>query len=434
MSPASASAPASSTPSCRSRWSPSPTSECRCSRSPTRCLHRDHGGGAFSRLVTSSTTCSRAGSPSTSGSSAWCWRGRPGGDRARDRLGCGRQLGRVRRPRRGARRRRRRLAADVIGAIRDEVQARGAAAAPFVPPQPDLRGAPWPTLCPPRGAAEARLVVVAFGRARRLRAALRAAGGDRGRAGADAGAGRRETERRLSGEVLTAILSGRLDPDDLRDSLAPFGVGEGGGAGLRARRPAAGRGPRGVLSSADLRPWSPRVATGAWSCSARWSIPARATRRGRRRGPRALERAHGPLVAAASRSLSAAGPDLLPRGPLRAEANGVRQRRRPRGRVSPRPGRLHAAALPSRTGRRCGSTATASGPIEELGRALRRRASALARGLHRAQRQLGAGRRQLLLPPSHAALPDRKIEDLTGRDLRGPTDGSRSGWRSARGS
>src|SRR4051812_16462723 len=36
----------------------------------------------------------------------------------------------------------------------------------------------------------------------------------------------RETERRLSGEVLAATLSGRLAPDDIRDRLAPFGIGD----------------------------------------------------------------------------------------------------------------------------------------------------------------------------------------------------------------
>jgi purine catabolism regulator len=35
-----------------------------------------------------------------------------------------------------------------------------------------------------------------------------------------------ETERRLSGEVLAAALSGRLGADDVRDRLAPFGIGE----------------------------------------------------------------------------------------------------------------------------------------------------------------------------------------------------------------
>ncbi len=36
----------------------------------------------------------------------------------------------------------------------------------------------------------------------------------------------RETERRLAGDVLTEALGGRLDPDELRGRLRPFGVGE----------------------------------------------------------------------------------------------------------------------------------------------------------------------------------------------------------------
>jgi purine catabolism regulator len=35
-----------------------------------------------------------------------------------------------------------------------------------------------------------------------------------------------ETERRLAGNVLTAALSGRLEPDELQGRLRPFGVGE----------------------------------------------------------------------------------------------------------------------------------------------------------------------------------------------------------------
>jgi PucR family transcriptional regulator, purine catabolism regulatory protein len=36
----------------------------------------------------------------------------------------------------------------------------------------------------------------------------------------------RDTERRLAGEVLASALSGRLDAADLRDRLAPFGIGD----------------------------------------------------------------------------------------------------------------------------------------------------------------------------------------------------------------
>ena len=45
-------------------------------------------------------------------------------------------------------------------------------------------------------------------------------------------------------------------------------------------------------------------------------------------------------------------------------------------------------------------------PIEDGEGALRRRADALARGVHRVQRPVGGGRAAALLPPPHAALPD----------------------------
>ena len=46
------------------------------------------------------------------------------------------------------------------------------------------------------------------------------------------------------------------------------------------------------------------------------------------------------------------------------------------------------------------------GPIEDGEGALRRRADALARGVHRVQRAVGGGGAAALLPPPHAALPD----------------------------
>jgi PucR family transcriptional regulator, purine catabolism regulatory protein len=122
----------------------------------------------------------------------------------------------------------RRLPADVIEAIRAEVQPRGEGAAPFVPPQAELRGRALAHPVSPRGgAAEAWLVVVRrsgeLGDFERLcvqqAAIVVALELMRGRVA-------RETERRLSGEVLGATLSGRLAPDDVRDRLAPFGIGE----------------------------------------------------------------------------------------------------------------------------------------------------------------------------------------------------------------
>ena len=76
---------------------------------------------------------------------------RPRGDRPRDRLGGRRQLGRARRARRAARPGGRRLAAEVVDAIRDEVRATRLAAAPFVPVRSRPAGpGPRPSRLPAR--------------------------------------------------------------------------------------------------------------------------------------------------------------------------------------------------------------------------------------------------------------------------------------------
>jgi purine catabolism regulator len=122
----------------------------------------------------------------------------------------------------------RRLGADVTKAIQEEVLSRGPAAAPFVPPQAELGGRALAHPVSPRGGqAEAWLVVLRrsgeLGEFERLcvqqGAVVVALGLMRERVA-------RETERRLAGEVLAAILSGRLTSEDLRDRLAPFGIGE----------------------------------------------------------------------------------------------------------------------------------------------------------------------------------------------------------------
>ena len=122
----------------------------------------------------------------------------------------------------------RKVPEDLLDPIRQEVQPRGAAAAPFVPNQTDLRGRALAHPVSPRaGSAEAWLVVVQrsgeLGDFERLcvqqAAIVVALELMRGRVA-------KETERRLSGEVLAATLSGRLAADDVRDRLAPFGIGE----------------------------------------------------------------------------------------------------------------------------------------------------------------------------------------------------------------
>src|SRR5919106_1559495 len=122
----------------------------------------------------------------------------------------------------------RRLPDYLLDPVRAEVQPRGAAAAPFVPNQPDLRGRALVHPVSPRaGAAEAWVVVVRrsgeLGDFERLcvqqAAIVVALELMRERVA-------RETERRLSGEMLAATLSGRLAAADIRDRLAPFGIGE----------------------------------------------------------------------------------------------------------------------------------------------------------------------------------------------------------------
>lgn len=121
----------------------------------------------------------------------------------------------------------RRLAATVIDAVADEVSGRGSTAVPFVPSEPSLHGrALAQPVSPGGGAAEAWLVAVRrsgqLGDFERLcvqQAALVVALElMRGRVA-------QETERRLAGEVLAAAISGRLAADDIRDRLAPFGIG-----------------------------------------------------------------------------------------------------------------------------------------------------------------------------------------------------------------
>ena len=126
----------------------------------------------------------------------------------------------------------RKLSAEVIATVREHVKGRAPVAAPFVPSDPALSGRALAHPVSPRGgAAEAWLVVVRrsgqLGDFERLcvqqAAVVVALELMRERVA-------RETERRLSGEVLSAALSGRLDSGDLRDRLSPFGVGESAAA------------------------------------------------------------------------------------------------------------------------------------------------------------------------------------------------------------
>ena len=220
-----------------------------------------------------------------------------------------------------------------------------------------------------------------------------------------------ETERRLAGDVLAEALGGNLGADELRGRLQPFGIdgrvavllfeleraaddAEMLAAALRgagvagARRRQRRRRPAAALR--DRRPGRPR--------------PGRA----RPRGPRAA--ADGGADRPARRRQPARSGRLaaprLPRGALRARGDRARQRQRARGRLPSRPRRLHAAALaPGRRGAADLRREPARADRGGRGR-VRPGAAALARGVHRAQRPVGAGGPRSLLPPPHAPLPD----------------------------
>jgi DNA-binding PucR family transcriptional regulator len=196
----------------------------------------------------------------------------------------------------------------MVEAIRGEVQPRGTAAAPFVPNQPDLRGRALAHPVSPRaGAAEAWLVVVRrsgeLGDFERLcvqqAAIVVALELMRERVA-------RETERRLSGEVLAATLSGRLAADDIRDRLAPFGIGDRAAVlAFELGDPAAAESTLAEYLASESRPAvvAPHAAgrrellcavvDGAKGDPLELASQARL----------ALEGAHGPTRAAASRAL-----------------------------------------------------------------------------------------------------------------------------------
>jgi purine catabolism regulator len=200
----------------------------------------------------------------------------------------------------------RKLSADLIAAVGDQVRARGDSAAPFVPAESGLRGRALVHPVSPRaGGAEAWLLVVR--RSGQL--------GDFERFCVQQAAivialelmrerVERETERRLSGEVLSAALSGRLPSAEVRDRLAPFGIGEAAaalvfelddpeGAQLTLEHHLRDAGTSGLVATheAGRRTYLCAVIDGADGDSIDVAAQAR----------RALEGAHGAARAAASR-------------------------------------------------------------------------------------------------------------------------------------
>ena len=208
----------------------------------------------------------------------------------------------------------------------------------------------------------------------------------------------RETERRLAGDLLAEALGGRLDSDELRGRLRPFGIGaEAAVLVFELEDPHAGEQAAGGWSSPT--PASPRWSRPApprgGRCSVRGDRRAAPAIRSRSRGSlrSALAGTHGQVRAAASRRTAV--------GSLRRafhearcalEATSLADGDAPEVASHQDLGRLHAAALAPGRGRAAALQRRPAGADRAHRGRVRRRAAALARGLHRAQRQLGAGR------------------------------------------
>ena len=213
-----------------------------------------------------------------------------------------------------------------------------------------------------------------------------------------------DTERRLAGDVLASVLSGELEGAELERRLAP--VRPVGRARLRRRARGARTTPR---SPRRRRTWrAPAWPPASARTPARWCRP-RPTRT-------AL------FELAEARPRAGAGEDLAAgAGRAVALADARRATTRRAGRSRPRRSTARRAAAcsptatsapssccsPCRTTTPCARSATpSSARSSPTGRGLRRRAAALARGLHRVQRAVGARRAPPVLPPAHPPLPD----------------------------
>ena len=302
--------------------------------------------------------------------------------------------------------------AGALDAIRAEAVARNGAGRPiaFEPAHDDVAGRALalPVAASRRAARRPGSWRPRRGRAGRVRAADPAAGGHGRGARADAPP-RRARHRAPPGRRHPR---GGVDGELTRTSCA---AACGRSASARARRCSSSRSP----TPATPRPrWSARWSTPA---APRWSPPAggllcavvdgadERPGRARRRRPatalaaRARDGAGGGQPAGAGRGCCAA----LPRGALRAR--GDRDARRHARPTSPSWRRPRRAPVPAVGAGRRGAAPVprqrARADRERRGR-VRRRAAALARGVHRAQRPVGARRARALLPPPHPALPD----------------------------
>ncbi len=221
-----------------------------------------------------------------------------------------------------------------------------------------------------------------------------------------------DTERRLAGDVLTALVAGDLSGAELARRLEPFGLRERAGALVIAPP----RGARAVAEESLARALRDEVGGGLVAAHGRFLcalLPASDDEElfalAARVHARVTREAGQPLPAGAGRVVALGGlAARVPRGALRAGGAGAgAQRRRLLGAGHlPRPRVLPAAALAP--GRRRAAAVLRLDPRPDRGlrRRLRRRADALAGSLHRVQRAMGTRGQGPLLSPSHAPLSD----------------------------
>ena len=249
----------------------------------------------------------------------------------------------------------------------------------------------------------------------------------------------RETERRLAGDLLADALGDRLDAEELRGRLRPFGIG------TRPRSwssschdpPAA----EGTLEAALADAGVPALV--ATSAAAGRPLLCAVVDAGavepigdRARCPRGAQRADGAATGSApppaGRRRRGCG------GPSTGHAAPSRPPRWPtaRGRRSP-PTTTSAhsrCCSPCRTRTRCAPTAGACWGRSSRPRETTGTNCCVARPLHREQRPLGEGRAPFYRHRHTLRYRIRQIEELTGRDLERAPTGSSSGWRCGGGS
>ena len=241
-----------------------------------------------------------------------------------------------------------------------------------------------------------------------------------------------DTERRLAGDVLSGAVSGELTGADLARRLEPFGIGERTAALVLGRPgpPANGRRDGALDLEAALEAAvraegsGGLVAAHGWlACALLPDVPEdELLGLAERLRGRVAAATGGPLLGGAGRAVAAgdarrafhearcAWEAVALAGPANGE-----------GEVPQRVATYHdlgsfqlLLSLQDDDALRlfCDSVL---GPIDGGRRPVRRRAPALARGLHRVQRPVGGRGAAPLLPPAHAALPDPQ-----GRGADGP--------------